>query len=270
MAVVLFLSLFGGRRLLKSKKKAPVFFSHVGMSMALAFAGAYAHYSYDSFLGLHLYHVGLLLLLVLGIGTRFFSFLSGLPSEFEMASKVHRMVFHAMGLALMGLLFLAGLRHSEAYFGLSFVSVLYMVFVWKFHRNADRPSPLKTGMRIVSVSIPLSFFLCGIWPEYYLAWLHILFIGGFAIITYAVATRVILAHGSYSTDLELNSSAFRWFLVFLGAGIVSRLFYAFTEGLWRTSWLHMAATAWVLAIGCWSYFFFNKIFKPGHLNQPSC
>lgn len=105
IALIFFIIIFAIRRLLSSTKEIPVFFSHVGLGMLAALMGALAYYGGNTFLGIHLYHLGTILLLVLGIGTRFFSFLSGLQSEFENVGKIPRMLFHFLGLCMVGLLF---------------------------------------------------------------------------------------------------------------------------------------------------------------------
>ena len=210
------------------------------------------------------------ILLIWRVSASFFSFLSGLPSEFENSPKWHCYIFHFLGLSVVGLLFLSGLGHANAYLGLFLVSVIYLLFVWKVFRVSERPSALKFGVRIVATSIPMTFLMCWLQPYLYITWLHLLFIGCFGLITFAVATRVTLAHGSYSTDLEMKSKALWLVLSFLSLGIITRLLYGFSEGLWKKSYLHLAATFWLLAVICWSYSFFIKIFKPGPQAKPSC
>jgi uncharacterized protein involved in response to NO len=269
--LILFLLIYGGRRVLKMTKSPPIFFSHVAFAMLMALAGSYFHFAGNSTMGIHLYHVGTTLLLVLGIGTRFFSFLSGLQPALENVNeKWVRFLFHGSGALIAVLLFCAGQGVKHAYLGLAFISLVYLFKFWKIQRRSGRASALKIAVRIVAATIPLSFFLSWLQPELLIAWLHILFIGCFALITFAVATRVTLAHGAYSTELETMSPAL-WYLVgFLVLGIVSRVFYGYSGGLWRTSWLHLAGTFWLLAVACWCWSFLPKIFKPGPMAKPSC
>lgn len=264
IALILFLLVFGGRRVLKATKPAPVFFSHVGYAVILALLGAGYHYSGNSYMGIHLYHVGTILLLVLGIGTRFFSFLSGLPSIFETShQKSTRRIFDLMGLGTGILLFLAGMDYTTAYLGLGIMTLGYLFFIWKVQRPSARPSALKWGVRIVALTIPLSFILSWIQPGLYLTWFHILFIGCFTMICYAVATRVTLAHGSYSLDIETKSRALWAFMILLVLSLVARGFYGAVEGAIKMPLLHAAVCLWVLAISCWVYSFFIRIFKSG-------
>jgi uncharacterized protein involved in response to NO len=267
--LVCFLILFGARRVLRSRKPIPVFFSHIGMAMALTLAGCYFQITGQSLMGLHIYHVGPILLLVLGIGTRFFSFLSGLESDFENAAK-GRLPFHLAAFALVIALLFAGAGFRHAYLALTLISLFYLVSVWSVFRRATRPSPLKTAVRLVSAMIPLSFLLCWIEPAYLVAWLHLLFIGTFGLITFSVATRVTLAHGSYSTDWEMKSPML-WVLVLcLAVSAAARIAYGTSSGTVRDISLHLAACAWIAGLAAWSYSFLIRILKPGELEKPTC
>jgi uncharacterized protein involved in response to NO len=271
ITLIVFLLVYGGRRILKSTKSVPVFFSHVGLAMVLALLGSWFHFQGDSFMGIHLYQVGAILLLVLGIGTRFFSFLSGLPSVFE-NTKTRWMIgaFHTCGLLVAVFLFLAGKGFSFAYLALAGLGVFYLFGIWQVQRPSDRRSALKYGARIVSAMIPLSFFMTWLQPQMFVTWFHLLFIGCFGVITFSVATRVTLAHGSYSTDIEIRSKSLWWVLTCLVCGLSSRLLYGFSDGMWRKSFLHLAATFWLLAVIIWCGAFLLKVFKPGPQSKPSC
>ena len=260
--LVAFLLIYGGRRILKMKKSPPVFFSHVGIAMALALLGSYEHFKGNSFLGVHLYQMGATLLLVLGIGTRFFSFLSGLPSNFESDEpKVTHWLFHLAGLLVAILLYLAGSGFHLAYLGIFLLSLFYLFKVWKVQRPSAHPSALKLGVRTVALALPICFLMSWLQPAFYLAWFHVVFIGGFGILTFSVATRVTLAHGSYPIELETTSKSLRYLVIFLILGAIFRVGYGFTQGLWKESCLHTAAMFWIFAVGSWCFSFFPKFFR---------
>jgi uncharacterized protein involved in response to NO len=270
MGLIVFLLIFGGRRLLLMKKKPPVFISHLGLAMLLALGGAFAYYRGHSFLGLHLYHVGAILLLVLGLGTRFFSFLSGLPSEFENESGFWPWVFHGTGVATCVFLLAAGLGWQPAYFALGCFALFYLFWIWRVQRPSVKPSALRWTVRVVATMIPLSFFLCSVWPMEFVTWFHLLFIGCFALMTFSVATRVTLAHGSYAMELENTSKALWVFLGFLLIALLFRVLYGLESGAVRNDFLSVAATFWILAVLSWSFSFFVRIFRKGPQHKPSC
>jgi uncharacterized protein involved in response to NO len=266
-----FLVIYGGRRIVKMKKPLPVFFSHIGAAMLLAIAGSWYHFNGNSFMGIHLYHLGATLLLVLGIGTRFFSFLSGLPSDFEAAtSSALRWMFHASAVLICALLVLAGKGYAICYLGLALLSLVYLFGIWRVQRASTRPSALKWAVRTAAAVIPFGFFMTWLQPLMFVTWFHLMFISCFAMLTFSVATRVTLAHGSYTTDLEMKSRALGWLVGLLILGTFFRLLYGYSEGLWRISWLHSAATCWVFALLCWGWAFLPRIFKKGPQDKASC
>lgn len=268
--LILFLMYFAISRILKAQKSIPVFFSHVGIGMLLALAGAVYHFNHNNIMGIHLYHLGSVLLLVLGIGTRFFSFLSGLPSLFEGESLKPRLIFHSLGVLTAVSLFLAGKGESFAYLVLFVISLVYLFYIWKIQRPSNRPSALKLCVRLVALSIPLGFFMAWMHPQNYLVWFHIIFIGCFTVIIYAVATRVTLAHGSYSLEIENAAGCLWWMLSFFVLSIVSRICYTFSPAHLKSMFLLLAVSFWVLAIASWCYTFFMKMLRPGKLEKPSC
>lgn len=270
--LVLFLIFFLVRRAVVSQKKVPIFFSHIVLAMILALWGAYFHYCGNTPMGIHLFQVGAILLLVLGIGTRFFSFLSGLPSEFESEeSRWKRFLFHVCGISMGALLYAAGMGFGSAYLFLTLVSLIYIFIIWKVWRESARSSALKWGVRMVALVIPLSFLLSWWNPLMYVTWFHLLFIGGFGVITFSVATRVTLAHGSYSTEEETKDRSLWWMVGFLALGILARVAYGYSYDLWwKKSWLHIAGTFWFFAVLIWSYSYLSKIFKQGPQHKPSC
>ena len=270
--LVAFLVVFGARRIARATKPVPVFFSHVAVAMALALGGDFFHFTGDSRMGIHLFHVGAVLLLVLGIGTRFFSFLSGLPSEFESGVKRwERGLFHALPVFVGACLYAAGRGRASGYLGLFLASLVYLFAVWKVQRPAVRPSALRHGMRFVAGTIPLTFLLAWLRPEMFVTWFHLLFIGCFGLITLSVATRVTLAHGAYPTELETKSRALWWMVALLALGAGARVAYGFAlDPWWRTGWLHLAASLWLAAVGVWCSSYLLKIFVPGPQSAPSC
>src|SRR5262249_56745584 len=66
----------------------------------------------------------------------------------------------------------------------------------------------------------LAVWVVAIEPKYRVDFLHVLFIGGFTLLIFAIGTRVTLSHGGYSLALERRSWPLR---VGLSAGLVAML-----------------------------------------------
>lgn len=268
--LVFFLMSFGAQRIYKSTKKIPIFFSHVGYALFVTLLGCYFYNDRTSLLGFHFYYVGSVLLLILGIGARFFSFLSGLPSVIEESNSLWiKGLFHSLGIALIVSLTFAGRGWTQAYLALFIITMTYLFAIWKIQRFSDRPSPLKYSVRLVALMIPLCFFLCWMQPHFYVTWFHLLFIGCFGLLTFSVATRVTLAHGSYPLDLEIKSPSLWIFLVCLILSLAFRIAYGLNVG-GHLPQLHLAIFFWITAIAIWCGSFLSRIFKPGNLQRPSC
>lgn len=269
--LIVFIIVYAGRRLIQMTTKPPVFFSHIGLGLLAALLGCYFYATNQFSVGLLLYYVAPVLLLVLGIGTRFFSFLSGLPSEFETStSKPLRLFFHCSAVGVLLLLYLAGIGFHLAYLGMAFLSTSYVFLIWKVQRASDRLSTLKYAVRFVAAMIPLSFLLIWIQPVFLVTWLHLLFVGCFSLLTYSVATRVTLAHGSYSLDLETRSRSLLIFFICICLALFFRLAYGLNFSASRQILLNIAISLWLLAVIIWSYSFLPKMLIRGSENKPSC
>lgn len=270
MTMVALMIIFAAQRLISRTKSLPVILSHVIIALLLALSGGASLFAGNSIMGIHLYHVGAVLLLVLGIGTRFFSFLSGLPSEFE---NSHRkglyLLFHSLGVSVAILLVLAGNGNASAYLGLALVMLCYLFLIWKIQRPAMRPSPLKHAVRVVALLMPVCFFLCWMQPAQIITWFHLLFIGCFSILVYAVATRVTLAHGAHNMNLEIESRALWAFLVLLLLTVATRVAYGLTNGPLKSALIHLTVFFWMLGVAVWCLTFFMRMLKSG-TQKPSC
>lgn len=261
LLLVLFLISFVARRHITSNRPAPIFFSHIGLALLLAAAGDVYHAQGYSSMGVMLLQVGAVLLLVLGIGTRFFSFLTGIPSIFESTTqKLPRYAFHTCGVLVAGSLWLAGEGYLWAYAVLSILALVYLFVFWKVQRKSERHTALRYAMTTVATMIPMSFALSWLLPQQFLTWLHLLFIGCFGLITFSVATRVTLSHGAFPVDIEMKSKALWWVVGCIVLAALTRLGYGITtDAWWQKSWMHTAAGFWVAAATIWTVVFLKKI-----------
>ncbi len=107
--------------------------------------------------------------------------------------------------------------------------------------------------------MPLGLAASAIWPEYRVPALHVLFIGGFSLLAFGVATHVVLGHLAL-TNLALGRPPA---LVFLGTMIILAMLARLTADWSDTYFEHLgwAAGAWLLASAAWLVFLGPKLLR---------
>ena len=95
----------------------------------------------------------------------------------------------------------------------------------------------------------LVFPLC--WPLYRLAGQHLIFIGGFTLISFTVATRVVLGHSGGSHLFPAPLPFLRGAAALFAIATVLRVVADFLP-VTRNHWLNAAAGAWMLAALVWA------------------
>lgn len=97
-------------------------------------------------------------------------------------------------------------------------------------------------------------------PAYRSALLHIVFLGGYALMTFAVATMVIFSHGGQPGRLKKNA----WQLTVLGIFLASALGLRIAAVFFPASFfvlLGAASFCWLLAAGLWLLFVLKPLLK---------
>jgi uncharacterized protein involved in response to NO len=103
-------------------------------------------------------------------------------------------------------------------------------------------------------------FGAAIFPSYNVALLHIVFIGGFSLMAFAVAAMVILSHGGQAEHLKRPLWVL-WVVAFaLGFALLKRLMVIFyPDAFFRFA--GMAAAAWVTGAIAWLIFVVPKLLR---------
>jgi uncharacterized protein involved in response to NO len=78
------------------------------------------------------------------------------------------------------------------------VTISFIASQIPLHRGSIGRSTLPQCLRLAIVLLLAGMLSQAIWPGQRLASLHVVFIGGFSLITFTVATRVVLGHGGLS------------------------------------------------------------------------
>lgn len=255
-----FLLFFLGRRLRHRGQTPPAMFIFVPVGLIsgalgllmLAGAGALSpemarfarHLAYDSFI----------LNLIVGLGSRLVPVLSRVqgalsPHEAGRTRWIHQLpVLLALNVSFP----LEDFVSRPAGQALR-AAVLGVVLIRGFRVFAPRARPgfLSLGLRAAAVMLVVPHFFLPFFPAWELHLLHIVYIGGFSLMTLMIAVRVVLAHGGEALEFELHTRA-------LGMIVGTFLIAALVRGLWPLlspgRIFDVAAGVsflWMFALGVW-------------------
>ncbi|MDR3403699.1 MAG: NnrS family protein [Chthoniobacter sp.] len=139
----------------------------------------------------------------------------------------------------------------------SLAAIVYLAAMVPFHRQSWplRTAPLAAQLALLALVVGLIFPL--FWPGQRLAGLHVVFLGGFSLITFTVATRVVLGHSGNEALFETRLPALQIAMLLLLAGAVLRAVGDFSPA--RPHWLSGASYLWLLAAGIWGFNVLPKV-----------
>ena len=265
LAALLTVIAAAARRLPTASQPPPDEFIHVGLALLFGLAGAgllaaeafgMAPVGPPRFTS-HLLSIGMVLTLVLGVGSLLVPTFIGTrgPLEIIGIAKAHervpRRVFHgAIALALLAAFALElgdapvwGARLRAA------AGTVVVLLAWKLTRGPGRGDRSAWTMWGSGVFLVLGLWVAALGPHWGMAGLHIVFIGGFGLLTFAIATRVVIAHGKFGLPAEPRV---------LGVAVVGLLLAALVARivpeLRPEKALHgyaLGASLWVLACAWW-------------------
>jgi uncharacterized protein involved in response to NO len=108
---------------------------------------------------------------------------------------------------------------------------------------------------------PLGLLLSGLWPDYRVPALHVLFIGGFSLMAFGVATHVVFSH----LNLERERDGWPVAIVIMGIGFILAMLGRFAADWSATYFPHLgaAAAAWLAASAAWLAFLGPRLLGVG-------
>lgn len=252
-----FLLFFAIRRILQKKNSVPEVFPLVLWGLASAAIGAILAMGKYQLLGEKLFYLNFMLCLVLGVGTKLMPMLLRLPAKTP--------ILGSFSFFLVGAIITLSLFAEEVWYAswgsyLRAITVsLVAVFGWRlFARNA-MSSGLTWGIRAAGFFTMVGTWAMAIFPEFRLEALHVIYVMGFSLMTFMVASRVILAHGNYGIENEVGNLFIKvpiFFLVLAGVTRVAAIFMPESY----TQHLGYAALAFIIGIGFWAKYFLPRIF----------
>jgi uncharacterized protein involved in response to NO len=108
-----------------------------------------------------------------------------------------------------------------------------------------------------------------LWPMQRKTMLHLVFIGGFSVMIFAVATMVVLSHAGEGERLKKPL----WALRFAAAGVILALLFRFIASFFPVhyfGWLAVAAVCWASAGFCWLWFVVPRLMRCKSTESESC
>ncbi len=183
----------------------------------------------------------------------------------QQADRVRRtrVMLHVLaGIALAG---------SFAIEGIGFVGPAYLVralvvtVVWVVVAQVHRP-PAVSDYYVKLLWMSLWMVLIGLWgaglfPRYRVAMLHLVFLGGFSLMTFAVGVMVVLTHGGDGQRLRQRLGVLRIAVIGVGVAMVARGAADFWS-TWYYPAIALASCAWLIAGLSWLAFVLPRVARP--------
>lgn len=213
-------------------------------------------------LGSLLLHQGFVLYLVLGIGGFLLPRFLTLPAKPELpdtreisAPWARRALFAAaVGGALLASFVVEVFAESTRLAGaIRFgAAALFLASEIPLHLSAARPVTISRCLRLALVLLVLGLLFPVLWPWQRVAGLHLVFVGGFTLIVFTVATRVVLGHSGQGYLFGQSLPFLRAAAALLVAASVFRIVGDFLPAA-RGTLLNTASYLWMLAVAVWGW-----------------
>ncbi len=271
LLLALFVVLLGGRAVMFRKDVPPPAFVLVLMGIACALLGSAGLILWqlipDSLPAwamplskLFLYQ-GYLLFPIMGIGAFLLPRFFGLPNRQnfpESLSLPPGWLGRAAFAFTCGLVVLAGFileAVGEPGWGNGLRAAAVVVYFLRevpVHKGTLGGGSLALGLRFALFSIPLGYAAMAFWPERSFSLLHILFISGFSLITFIVASRVVLGHSGQSEKFRATLPSILWMIGLVLLAMLTRVSADWMPDIRLTHYAY-AALSWVLGVAIWMW-----------------
>ncbi len=265
-AVRRFLGRAAGRRPPAAFVLVPFAFVHgiAGAALLLAWSAAGAP-GWTAGFGRLLVEQGVFLCLVVGIGGLVLPLMAGAPPPPDLGSSPHE-ARKALAYGAAGATIFASLA-AEQLGWVRLGPIVRAVAVggglgggggaWRLPRRAG------LHRRLVWLAVwlaPIGLAWSGLQPDYRVPALHVLFIGGFSLLAFGVATHVALSHLDLS-DAREGSPAAIWVT---GIGILVAMLGRVVADWSATYFQHLGAAgaAWIVGSAAWLFYLGPKLLEP--------
>ncbi len=215
-------------------------------------------------LGMLFIEQGVFLCLAVGIGGLVLPLMSGTPPPPDLGSSP-RESWKAMAYATAGAAIFLSLILEQ--FGFQRIGPLLRATVVAIGLGLGGGAwrlPGKTGVHrklvwLATWMMPVGLIASALWPDYRVPALHILFIGGFGLMAFGVATHVSQSH----LDLQRHALGRPPAVIIMAAAFALALFIRFTADASDTYFQHLgwASAVWIFGSAAWLAFLGPKLLR---------
>ena len=273
LVIVLLTFAIGRFRTLHAKRRPPDSFVWIPCALLMGVGGSLLMAAYGA-LGeayFHLHELGKLFLLqgmflglVFGVGGMALPLLTcgDAPSDGTKESAPFRGMHLLAALALIGTFFVQEYRELNIGYTLrAAISLMVLVGGCRIHRLPSKPGLHRWLVWLAAWMIPIGYTVGALDPIHHQAGLHIVFIGGFALLAFTVGLHVALAHGGYEELVHGRPWQVVLFGVLILAAVWCRAQMDFDGPEFRNLWQVRAAGAFLSATVFWGLLVLPRIFR---------
>ncbi|MDP6775970.1 MAG: NnrS family protein [Candidatus Latescibacteria bacterium] len=272
LALILHITIFALRRFRRRRDTPPVAFLFIPFGLLHAFVGGLLIlWRLQGFvkLGHRLVEQGMVLCFVMGIGAYLGPRLMGLvrpDTEAPGSSRLKAALFILAGISVFASFWIeTALSEPSGRLLRALVVGAILLTTVRIFRLPRRPLWHLRGLWLSFWCVILGQLLSGVFPDYEVAALHVTFIGGLALLTLTIATRVTVSHCGFEPLWERNSTT----LILLVACSVAALLARLSAALYPDhyfGWLHIGAGIWLVGAIPWGAVFLPKL-SPRHVSD---
>jgi uncharacterized protein involved in response to NO len=147
-------------------------------------------------------------------------------------------------------------------------AVAYLITMVPFHRQPGLPRTASFSAQLSLLALVAGLVFPLFWPGQRIAGMHVVFLGGYSLITFTVATRVVLGHSGNEALFETRLPSLQIATLLLLSGAALRAIGDFLPS--RSHWLSAASYLWMLAAGVWGFAILPKVRLADPSDDLSC
>lgn len=212
---------------------------------------------------------GFVLLPILGIGPFILPRFFGLPSPHDFpealappgAWKKKAALALGTGVLIEASFFIEAAGWFRSAHAIRFATTLvYLLLEFPFHKAPKISNAVGASLRIAFAALVGGFIFIALFPAYRVSLLHLTLIGGFAVITFTVATRVVFGHSGHLEKLKGRN---RWLPIAVGLmlfGMATRISGDFWPQIMASHYIY-GALIWIAGVLIWSSFVLPKVLQ---------